>query len=198
MKKVSFASSRPLPSYLVAIAVGPFDFVDAGKAGKNHIPVRIVTPKGKANQAQYAAEVTTTIIDRLESYFGIPFPFEKCDNVAVPVFSGAMENAGMVTYNQTVILSDPGFDTEQRQRTYAGLAAHELAHQWFGDLVTLAWWDDPWLNEAFATWASSKILAEWNPEWHSRFDDLSGKFLAMRNDSLVAARKIRQPIESRG
>src|ERR1035438_2440518 len=85
MKKVVFAPTRPLSSYLVAIAVGPFDFVDAGKAGKNHIPVRIVTPKGKAGQAKYAAEVTATIIDRLENYFGIPFPFEKCDNVAIPL-----------------------------------------------------------------------------------------------------------------
>ena len=196
MKKVVFAPTRPLPSYLVAIAVGPFDFVDAGKAGKNHIPVRIVTPKGKANQAKYAAEVTATIIDRLENYFGIPFPFEKCDNVAIPLTFGfgAMENVGMVTYAQNLILSDPAIDTEQRQRTYAGVAAHELAHQWFGDLVTLAWWDDTWLNEAFATWTSAKILAEWKPEWQSRLSDLDGKFGAMGEDSLVAARKIRQPI----
>ena len=199
MKKVVFAPTRPLPSYLVAIAIGPFEFVDAGKAGKNRIPVRIVTPKGKAGQAKYAAEVTSTIIDRLENYFGIPFPFEKCDNVAIPLTFGfgAMENAGMVTYAQTLILSDPAIDTEQRQRSYAGVAAHELAHQWFGDLVTLAWWDDTWLNEAFATWTSAKILAEWKPEWRSRLGDLNGKFGAMEADSLVAARKIRQPIETK-
>jgi cytosol alanyl aminopeptidase len=196
MKKVSFAPSHPLPSYLIAIAVGPFDFVDAGKAGKNHIPVRIVAPKGKAIHAKFAAEVTATIIDRLEDYFGIPFPFEKCDNVAIPLTFGfnAMENAGMVTFNQRVILSDPAVDTEQRHRVYTNIAAHELAHQWFGDLATPAWWDDIWLNEAFATWASSKILADWKPEWRSRLNDLNGKFLAMRNDSLVVARKIRQPI----
>ena len=199
MKKVVFAPTAPLPSYLVAIAVGPFDFVDAGKAGAHRIPVRIVTPKGKANQAKYAAEVTATIVDRLESYFGIPFPFEKCDNVAIPLTFGfgAMENAGMVTYAQNLILSDPAIDTEQRQRSYASVAAHELAHQWFGDLVTLAWWDDTWLNEAFATWTSSKILAEWKPAWRSRLSDLNGKFGAMEEDSLVAARKIRQPIATK-
>jgi alanyl aminopeptidase len=199
MKKVVFAPTRPLPSYLVAIAVGPFDFVDAGRAGKNRIPVRIVTPKGKAAQAKYAAEVTATIVDRLESYFGVPFPFEKCDNVAIPLTFGfgAMENAAMVTYAQNLILSDPAIDTEQRQRTYAGVAAHELAHQWFGDLVTLAWWDDTWLNEAFATWTSAKILAEWKPEWRSRLSDLNGKFGAMEADSLVAARQIRQPIRTK-
>jgi len=199
MKKVVFAPTRPLSSYLLAIAVGPFEFVDAGKAGANHIPVRIVTPKGKASQAKYAAEVTATIVNRLESYFGIPFPFDKCDNVAIPLTFGfgAMENAGMVTYAQTLILSDPAIDTEQRQRTYANVAAHELAHQWFGDLVTLAWWDDTWLNEAFATWTSSKILAEWKPEWRSRLSDLNSKFGAMGQDSLVVARKIRQPIVSK-
>jgi alanyl aminopeptidase len=199
MKKVVFAPTRPLSSYLVALAVGPFDFVDAGKAGAHHIPVRIVTPKGKANQAKYAAQVTATIIDRLETYFGIPFPFDKCDNVAIPLTFGfgAMENVGMVTYAQNLILSDPAIDTEQRQRTYASVAAHELAHQWFGDLVTLAWWDDTWLNEAFATWTSAKIIAEWKPEWRSRLSDLNGKFGAMGEDSLVAARKIRQPIESK-
>jgi alanyl aminopeptidase len=196
MKKVVFAATPPLSSYLVAMAVGPFDFVDAGKAGKNHIPVRIVTPKGKANQAKYAAEVTATIVDRLENYFGIPFPFDKCDNVAIPLTFGfgAMENAGMVTYAQNVLLSDPAIDTEQRQRSFASIAAHELAHQWFGDLVTLAWWDDTWLNEAFATWTSAKIIAEWKPEWHSRLSDLNSKFGAMGEDSLVAARQIRQSI----
>ena len=102
-----------------------------------------------------------------------------------------------MTYAQNLILSDPAIDTEQRQRTYASVAAHELAHQWFGDLVTLAWWDDTWLNEAFATWTSAKIIAEWKPEWRSRLSDLNGKFGAMGEDSLVAARKIRQPIETK-
>ncbi len=199
MKKVVFAPTRPLPTYLVAMAVGPFEFVDGGKAGKNRIPVRIVTPKGKAYQAKYAAEVTATLIDRLEAYFGLPFPFEKCDNVAIPLTFGfsAMENAGLVTYNQGLILADPAADTQQRQRSYASVAAHELAHQWFGDLVTLAWWDDTWLNESFASWTAAKIVAEWKPEWKTRLSDLQGKFGAMGQDSLVAARRIRQPIEKK-
>ncbi len=200
MKKVVFAPTRPLSSYLVALAVGPFDFVDAGKAGAHHIPVRIVTPKGKANQAKYAAAS-----DRHASSTGwrtiseFPSPSTSAITWPIPLTFGfgAMENAGMVTYAQNLILSDPAIDTEQRQRTYASVAAHELAHQWFGDLVTLAWWDDTWLNEAFATWTSAKIIAEWKPEWRSRLSDLNGKFGAMGEDSLVAARKIRQPIESK-
>src|SRR5581483_1389680 len=198
MKKVVFAVSKPLPTYLIAFAVGPFDIVDAGRAGKNRIPVRIITPKGKAHQAKYAAEVTAAIIDRLEKYFGIPYPYEKSDQVAIPVTYGfgAMENAGMVTYGQTILLSDPALDTPQRQREYATDAAHELAHQWFGDLVTPLWWDDIWLNEAFATWMEMKIVAQWKPEWHTRLDNMGPKFGAMRSDSLVSARRVRQPIES--
>ena len=198
MKKVVFAPTKPLPSYLVALAVGPFDVVDAGRAGRNHIPVRIITPKGKGFEAKYAAEITGTLIDRLEKYFGIPYPYEKMDSVAIPLTYGfgAMENVGLITYEQTIILSDPALDTARRERLYASDAAHELAHQWFGDLVTLAWWDDTWLNEAFATWTSSKILAEWKPEWNSRLNDLNAKFGAMHEDSLVTTRKIHQPIEN--
>jgi len=196
MKKVVFAPTKPLPSYLVAFAVGPFDAADAGKLTLNDLKVRIITPKGKLKQAKYATEVTAAIIERLQSYFGIPYPYEKSDSIAIPLTYGfgAMENAGLVTYAQNILLADPAIDTEQRRRLYAGVAAHELAHQWFGDLVTLAWWDDTWLNEAFATWTSSKILAEWKPEWKSRLSDLSPKFGAMAEDSLVTTRKIRQEI----
>jgi alanyl aminopeptidase len=198
LKRVAFAPTKPLPSYLVAFAVGHFEIVDGGVTGRNRIPVRIITPKGKAGQAKYAAAITGAIIQQLENYFGVPYPFEKADQVAIPLTYGfdAMENAGMVTYAQTIILSDPALDTTARQREYVSIAAHELAHQWFGDLVTLNWWDDTWLNEAFATWMSSKILAEWKPEWKTRLDDLGARFSAMEEDSLVSTRKIRQPIES--
>jgi alanyl aminopeptidase len=198
-KVVTFKQTRPLPSYLVAFAVGPFDFVDAGTAGANHIPVRIVTPKGHAEDAKYAAEVTAAIITRLENYFGIPFPYEKSDQVAIPSTYGfgAMENAGMVTYAQTILLANPARDTITRQRECASVEAHELAHQWFGDLVTTAWWNDIWLNEAFATWMEQKILAEWKPEWKTRVEDVDSKLQAEAEDSLVSARKIRQPIESK-
>ncbi len=198
MKRVVFSETKPLPSYLVAAAVGPFEVVNSGVAGRNRIPVRIVVPKGKTSWAGYAAQVTATIVQRLEDYFDVPFPYEKVDNVAIAVTSGfAMENAGMVTYAQDIILADPATDTIDRQREYASVAAHELAHQWFGDLVTTAWWDDTWLNEAFATWTSSRILATWKPEWNTRLSDLDAKFGAMGNDSLISARSIRQPIESR-
>jgi alanyl aminopeptidase len=196
-KTFVFEQTKPLPSYLVAFGVGPFEFVKAGFAGKNHVPVRIVTAKGRAGEAAYAAQVTATILTRLEDYFGVPYPYAKADQVAIPVSAGfAMENAGMVTYGQTIILAKPQNDTEERQRVYASVAAHELAHQWFGDLVTMAWWNDIWLNEAFATWMADKVIAEWKPEWGTRAEDVTDKLSAENRDSLLTARKIRQNIES--
>jgi cytosol alanyl aminopeptidase len=198
-KTFVFEKTKPLPSYLVAFGVGPFEFVKAGFAGKNHVPVRIVTAKGRADEAEYAARVTATILTRLEEYFGVPYPYAKADQVAIPISAGfAMENAGMVTYGQTIILAKPRSDTEERRRTYASIAAHELAHQWFGDLVTTAWWNDIWLNEAFATWMSDKLIAEWKPEWETRAANVSDKLNAEGRDSLLTARKIRQNIESNG
>jgi aminopeptidase N len=198
-KVLQFAQTKPLPSYLIAFAVGQFDFVTAGMAGRNRVPVRIVTPKGHANEAKYAAEVTATILSRLENYFDIPYPYEKSDQVAIPVTFGfgAMENAGMVTYAQNLLLASPNRDTTHRQREYASVAAHELAHQWFGDLVTTAWWNDIWLNEAFATWMEQKILAEWKPEWETRVEDVDSKLQAEQEDTLTSARKIRQEIKTK-
>jgi alanyl aminopeptidase len=199
MKALVFKETKPLPSYLVAFGVGPFDFVNAGVAGKNKVPVRIVVPKGKAAEAKYAAEVTAPILTKLEEYFGIPYPYEKADQVAIPNTAGfgAMENVGMVTYDQTLILADPKVDQIGRQRGYATVAAHELAHQWFGDLVTTAWWNDIWLNEAFATWMERKLIAEWKPEWKTRVADVGAMMRAEHDDSLVSARKIRQEILSK-
>lgn len=199
LKTYVFEQTKPLPSYLIAFGVGPFEFVNAGFAGKNHVPVRIVTPKGRSNEAKYAAEVTATILTRLEDYFGVPYPYAKADQVAIPISADfAMENAGMVTYGQTSILAKPESDTEQRRRLYASVAAHELAHQWFGDLVTTAWWNDIWLNEAFASWMSSKLIAEWKPGWGTRADHANQKLYAEAMDSRVSARKITQEIESKG
>ncbi len=198
-KIVHFKQTKPLPSYLIAFAVGQFDFVPAGFAGRNRVPVRIVAPKGHASEAKYAAEVTATILSRLEEYFGISYPYEKSDQVAIPVTFGfgAMENAGMVTYAQTILLATPDRDTPQRQREYASVAAHELAHQWFGDLVTTAWWNDIWLNEAFATWMEQKLVAEWKPEWQTRVGDVNSKLDAEQEDTLTSARKIRQEIKTK-
>jgi alanyl aminopeptidase len=195
-KIVKFGETRPLPSYLVAFAVGPFDVVDAGTAGAKHTKIRILTPQGKAASAKYAAAAIPDLLVLLEKYFAIPFPYEKLDSVAMPISNFAMENAGLITYGEQTLLGDPDDDTLTRQRSFAIVAAHEMAHQWFGDLVTTAWWDDIWLNEGFATWMETKIVNEWKPDWHSNVDAVDDSLEAMGLDSLVSARKIRQPILS--
>jgi alanyl aminopeptidase len=194
MKAVKFKESKPLPSYLVALAVGHFDVVDAGKVGKT--PLRVITPSGKGANAKYAVEAIPQLLKLLEDYFGIPYPYEKLDSIAMPISNFAMENAGLITYGETTLLAKPEEDTINRQRGCAIVTAHEMAHQWFGDLVTTAWWDDIWLNEAFATWMENKIVSEWKPEWHIDVTVVNDRLFAMREDSLVATRKIRQPIES--
>ena len=196
---IVFEKTRPLPSYLVAFGVGPFDIVDAGTVGQGGAPVRIIAPRGKADEARFAAQVSAPIIGRLQEYFGVPYPYPKADQLAIPLTFGfgAMENPGLVTYAQTLILARPESDTIRRQRQYVVVAAHELGHQWFGDYVTTAWWDDIWLNEAFATWLEKTTTAAWKPEWNTRLDDVSDKLDVMEEDSLVSARKIRQEILSK-
>jgi alanyl aminopeptidase len=196
-KRIEFARTRPLPSYLVAFAVGPFDFVDAGKT-KSGVPVRMVVPKGRAAEAAFAAKTTPRLIDALEEWFGTPFPYEKLDALVMPLTVGfvAMENASLATFAESVLLVDPAHASQERKHRWVVIAAHELAHQWFGDLVTTAWWDDVWLNEAFATWLQTKIASKIDPASHEELSALDQRIAALEADRLVNARRVRQPIES--
>jgi alanyl aminopeptidase len=196
MKLVRFAETRPLPSYLVAFAVGPFDEVEAGKT-RAGAPIRIIVPRGHGKEAAYSAQATKPLLDLLEDYFGMPYPYAKLDMVAVSVFNaGAMENPGLITFRQDLVLTKPDELTLVSQKRYAEVAAHEMAHQWFGDYVTLAWWDDTWLNESFASWMESKIVEQWKPAWEVPAEAVAGKRFVMRADSLDTARTIRQPIKT--
>jgi len=159
MKAVKFAETPPLPSYLVALTVGHLDFVDAGTVGRKNTRIRIVVPHGRGGEAKYSAQTTPTIVNLLEDYFGIPYPYDKLDEVAIPLAGYAMEHPGLVTFGAQIILAKPEAQTLGFQRGWTSVAAHELAHQWFGDLVTTAWWDDTWLNEGFATWMANKTTA---------------------------------------
>jgi cytosol alanyl aminopeptidase len=194
MKAVIFATTRPLPSYLISMAAGPFELADAGKWGQNKTPIRIVVPKGKLGEAKWAVESSGQILEVLEKYFGMPYPYEKLDQISLQTNTGAMENPGLITYGHQLILSKPEQDTPGRQRGFAGVCAHEMAHLWFGDLVTMAWWDDLWLNEAFATWMTLKVIQEWRPKWDADVGQVTRRSGALSNDGLVNARKIRQPI----
>ena len=194
MKAVRFKQSAPLPSYLVALAVGRFDVVDAGRVGPT--PVRVIVPRGKSAQAAYAANAIPQLLKLLEDYFGMPFPYEKLDSVVMPISDFAMENAGMITYAESTLLAEPSSETIDHKHELAETCAHEMAHQWFGDLVTTAWWNDTWLNEAFATWMERKIPGEWQPGWHLDVTAVNSRLGAMREDELASAREIRQPIEN--
>jgi len=201
MKVVQFAPTEPLPTYLIAFAVGDFDVVEAPDLPPTDIrdhplPLRGIAAKGKGEQLAYALEGTNAIVTALENYFGTPYPWAKLDILAVPDFSaGAMENAGAITYREALLLFDDTA-TPERKRRYKMVHAHELAHQWFGDLVTPAWWNDIWLNESFATWMAHVSMDMAEPEANFRRDLLSRGLAVMTDDSLVSARQIRQPILS--
>jgi alanyl aminopeptidase len=198
-KRHVFARTKPLPSYLVALAVGPFDVVGGGTAGINHTPLRYFTPKGRAIEARFAKESTPRLLELLEQYFGMPYPYEKLDSVTIPaaVGFGAMENAGMITYSSSLLLARGHEETLEFKRRYAAVGAHEMAHMWFGDLVTPMWWDDIWLNEAFATWMARKVLASYNPEYDAGWRRGESRRRAITADQLVSARRIHNPITNK-
>ena len=197
-KLVEFAESKPMPAYLVAFGVGPFDVVEAGKT-RTGVPIRIIVPKGRSADVAYPVQATRPIVDLLEDYFGTPYPYEKIDMLACLVYNaGAMENPGLITWHHSILLTKPADMTLNRQQSYASIAAHELAHMWFGDYVTLAWWDDTWLNEAFASWMGDKIITQWKPAWEGDVDAAASKNGVMGQDSLETARAVRNPIEEFG
>ncbi|MEO7730203.1 MAG: M1 family metallopeptidase, partial [Kofleriaceae bacterium] len=196
-KRIEFAVTKPLPSYLVAFGVGPFDIVEAGKT-RSGAPIRVLTMKDRGAEGAWAAKTTGPLLDLLEDLFGSPYPYEKIDMLAIPITVGfgAMENAGLITFTEAIILLDPKQGSRGREYTWVSVAAHELAHQWFGDLVTTAWWDDIWLNEGFADWIQRKITTRFAPAWHESLAELAERNDALESDSLVSARQIRQPIAS--
>lgn len=200
--RVSYATTEPLPTYLIAFAVGPLDVVEPGPLPANSVrkqplPFRGVAAKGKGEELKYALAHTGPLLAALEEYFGIPYPFDKLDVIAVPDFaSGAMENVGAITFREWLLLVDEDKAPIEQKRAFASVMAHELAHMWFGNLVTMPWWDDIWLNEAFATWMASKAVAKVHPEYEMDTAFVERVQSAMEQDSLVSARQIRQPIES--
>ncbi|MDQ3366163.1 MAG: ERAP1-like C-terminal domain-containing protein [Myxococcota bacterium] len=195
-KRVEFAVTKPLPTYLVAFGIGPFEILDAGKT-KRGTPVRIVTLANRGADAAYARQTTTPLLELAEEWFGTPYPYEKLDMLTIPltVGFGAMENAGLITFTETLMLLDPQRAAKERQRAWVVVAAHEIAHQWFGNLVTPVFWDDIWLNEGFATWVAVKLSAKLEPTWRDLEGAIGNRNYALLTDSLVTARRIRQPID---
>ncbi|HEX5064250.1 MAG TPA: M1 family metallopeptidase, partial [Kofleriaceae bacterium] len=156
-KRVRFAETPVMASYLLTIAVGPFDVVDVGTVGKQKVPVRVAVRAGAGKQVSVVASKLPAIVDAMEAYVGEPLPLAKLDLVGVPQFFGAMENPGIITFEDNMLV---GKETKQRIEYFTGVAAHEIAHQWFGNSVTPAWWDDLWLSESFASFLGDKITAQ--------------------------------------
>jgi len=184
-----FAPTPPMPTYLVAIAVGQFDALEDSVDG---IPLRILTARGKKADARYAMDVTKQVLPFYREYFGVPYALPKLDQIAVPgVLIGAMENWGFITYIEDALLYDPAKSSIETKKGVFEVIAHEVAHQWFGNLVTAASWEEIWLNEAFATWMENKTTAKFNPDWEIPLNHLLWRQGVMRSDAGPATRAIR-------
>ncbi len=185
---VKFETTPKMSTYLVALAVGDFE-CNAGSA--DGIPVRVCSTPDKKQLTGFALESTRKIVEYYNRYYSIKYPFKKLDIVAVPDFAaGAMENTAAIFYRETLLLAAPDASVPAR-KAIAVVLAHEIAHQWFGDLVTMQWWDDIWLNEGFANWMMSKPLKVWRPDWKVELDEVADNQTAMNRDSLQTTRPIR-------
>ncbi len=199
---VRFAPTPKLSTYLLALAVGPLDASAPRKLGSTEI--RTWHVPGKGHLTAFGLEAAAEALARLEAYFGIPYPYGKLDLVAVPDFeAGAMENAGAVFFRETLLLLDPATASLGERKRAAEVIAHELAHMWYGNLVTMAWWDDLWLNEAFATWMAYKVIDDWKPEWrmwqgyeHARAGALALDALANTHPIYARVRSVAEATEN--
>jgi aminopeptidase N len=191
---VKFATTPKMSTYLVAFLVGKFDCL-SGSA--DDIPVRVCAPPEKAHLGEYGLHWAENILKFYDNYYSIKYPYGKLDLISIPDFeAGAMENTAAITFRDQDLLLDPKTATVDRQKEVALVIAHEMAHMWFGDLVTMKWWNDIWLNEGFATWMESKPVAALRPDWGIPQDDVFSADQAMRVDSLRSTRPIEQNAET--
>ena len=198
-KRVTFNPTPPLPTYLLAFAVGPYDVVTTESPPNEirKVPLRMrgLAPKGRGAELAWSLQAANELLPILEKWMGIPYPYDKLDHIAVPDFeAGAMENPGAIIYRETALLYTKGKSPRSREERIAGTIAHEMAHLWFGDYVTLPWWTDTWLNESFATWMATHAMTTWRPELRADLSQLSDSLFAMQGDGLSEARAIRQPV----
>jgi alanyl aminopeptidase len=195
-KTYVYKKTPPTSSYLLAIAAGTIESVPITGLS---VPGRIYTVKGQKQLAKHAASITPRILAEMEKYFGTKYPYEKLDFVAVPEYwPGAMENPGLVTFSDKILLIDPASASLAQKRTVAMVTLHELAHMWFGDLVTMAWWDDLWLNESFADWLAIKMMPEMYPEYGYEVEELKEVNHTMTTDANATSTPIRRKVDSGG
>ena len=193
-KEVVFADSIKMSTYLVAFIVGEFEGTDPVMVGAT--PLRICAVPGKKHLTKYAKQIGSFSLAHFCDYYGIPYPSDKLDLIAIPDFaSGAMENLGAITFRETALLVDSEKATRGELERVADVVSHETAHMWFGDLVTMKWWNGLWLNEAFATFMEMLAVDAWKPEWR-RWDSFTvSRAAAMQIDGLKSTRPIEFPVE---
>ena len=194
-RNIRFAPTPVLSSYLIAFAIG--ELAPSDPLVVSGVPVRTWAVPAKRPLTAFAQAAATAVLPMLEAYFGLPYPFGKLDQLGIPDFeAGAMENAGCITFREVALLLDPTTAPLAVQKRVAEVITHELAHQWFGNLVTMVWWDDLWLNEAFATWMAFKIVDAWRPDWRIWMDFEVAKGSALVLDAMRSAHPIRAEIQN--
>jgi aminopeptidase N len=193
---VHFAPTPKMSTYLLFFGLGDFERATTRVDGTQ---LGVITKRGALPQARFALDSSKAVLREFNDYFGVPYPLAKLDNIAAPgrsQFFGAMENWGAIFSFENVILLDPAIaNVADKQRAF-GVAAHEMAHQWFGNLVTMRWWDDLWLNEGFASWMESRTTARLHPEWETALEDVNVRETAMNRDALVTTHPVVQTIET--
>ena len=190
-----FAVSKPMSTYLVALVIGDIAGTEAEVVAGT--PVRVWALRGKEHLGAFAHAYTTRLLPWYEAYFDVPYHYDKYDQVATPGFAaGAMENCGLVLFRQSLLLMDPGTSSWDDEKWIALVVAHEFAHMWFGNLVTMRWWDDLWLNEAFAEWIANKAVNELSPDYRIWNDFQLGKNAALATDALESTHPIYSPVQT--
>lgn len=192
LKRVAFLPTPRMSTYLFVLTVGELERITAEAEG---VTIGIVATAGKAAKGQFALDSAVKLLAWFNDYFGIKYPLPKLDLIAVPGgFGGAMENWGGITFFESRLLFDPATNPDSARRGIFSILAHEMAHQWFGDLVTMAWWDNLWLNEGFATWMATKAAEQFHPQWQSWLNGYGQKQFAMALDARRTSHPIQQPV----
>jgi puromycin-sensitive aminopeptidase len=198
---VHFSETMPMSTYLVAMVVGPLEATEPVQVpllgSDTTIPLRIVHVPGKAHLTHFGLDVGAAALRWYQSYYGIAYPTDKCDMLALPDFAaGAMENLGCITYRENLLLCDTATSTQAEQQVLADVVTHELAHMWFGDLVTMKWWNGIWLNEAFATFMEIACCDAYRPDWKRWTTFSLERSVAFETDSLASTRSVEFPVEA--
>jgi len=196
MTQVTFQPSPKMSTYLLFFGLGEFDRATTMSDGTE---IGVITQKGKTGQAKFALDSAKAILHEYNDYFGVPYPLPKLDNIASPgssQFFSAMENWGAIYTFEYSLLMDPAISTDSDKQRIFSTAAHEMAHQWFGDLVTMRWWDDLWLNEGFASWMEARTTDRLHPEWHTNLDAVGTREGAMSRDAVATTHPVVQHVDT--